>query len=117
MNKFSKGRDLTEAEKHYFAKMGHNGIAHPGIGTSNPNMNRKMYHVFYQWVGFIIFFQVCSFFMFFENNILIKSIQAILFYLPRHLWKWMEDGRIKFCSKDVKEIELNDEKRKDRVDR
>jgi len=94
-----KGRDLTGAEKHYFAKMGHNGIAHPGIGTSNPNMNRKMYHVFYQWVGFIIFFQ------------------AILFYLPRHLWKWMEDGRIKFCSKDVKEIELNDEKRKDRVDR
>jgi len=94
-----KVRDLTDREKLYFARMGHNGIAHPGIGTSDPTKNQKMYHVFYQWVGFIIF------------------LQAVLFYLPRHLWKYLEDGRLKFCSKDMKEMELDDRKREKHVER
>jgi len=92
-------RSPTAAENSYFDKMGHRGIAHPGIETSDPTKNQKMYHVFYQWVGFIIF------------------LQAILFYLPRHLWKILEDGRIKFCSKDMKDMVLDDDVRLKRVER
>jgi len=92
-------RTPTAKENAYFNKLGHRGKAHPGVETSNPSKNKKVYHVFYQWVGFIIF------------------IQAILFYLPRHLWKSLEDGRIKFCSKDMKDIVLDDEVRQKRVDR
>ena len=51
-------RSPTAAENSYFDKMGHRGIAHPGIETPDPERNEKMYHVFYQWVGFIIFMQV-----------------------------------------------------------
>ena len=38
--------------------MGHNGSAHHGIATSDPARNYKVYHTYYQWVGFILFFQV-----------------------------------------------------------
>eukprot|EP00092_Neocalanus_flemingeri_P096400 GFUD01122713.1.p1 GENE.GFUD01122713.1~~GFUD01122713.1.p1 ORF type:complete len:450 (-),score=102.25 GFUD01122713.1:108-1271(-) len=94
-----KVRSPTAAENSYFDKMGHRGIVHPGIETSDPTKNQKIYHIFYQWVGFIIF------------------LQAILFYLPRHLWKTLEEGRIKFCTKDMKEMVLDDDVRLKRVDR
>ena len=53
-------RPFTAAEKSYFDRMGHTGTAHPGIATSDPAKNYKVYHTYYQWVGFILFFQVGS---------------------------------------------------------
>ena len=94
--------------------MGHRGIVHPGIETSDPTKNQKIYHIFYQWVGFIIFLQVLQrCFLSFSKMFL----QAIFFYFPRHLWKTLEDGRIKFCSKDMKEMVLEDDVRLKRVER
>jgi len=92
-------RSPTDAESHYYQKMGHSGYSHKGIETPNPNVNERVYHVFYQWVGFLIF------------------IQAILFYAPRHLWKIIEDGRMKFCSQDSKSIVLDGKSRGDQVER
>lgn len=38
---------------------------------------RRIYHAYYQWVCFVLFFQ------------------ALLFYIPRYFWKAMEGGRCK----------------------
>ena len=54
-------RPYTAAEKSYFDQMGHNGTSHPGIATYDPSKNYKVYHTYYQWVGFILFFQVTGF--------------------------------------------------------
>ena len=34
------------------------GQPHPGVETFDPAVNRKVYHRFYQWVGFVICIQV-----------------------------------------------------------
>ena len=36
----------------------HPGYIHPGIRTSDPRVNTRQYHVFYQWVSFLLFIQV-----------------------------------------------------------
>merc|ERR1712212_331922 len=97
--KMDQTRPFTAAEKSYFARMGHNGSAHPGIATSDPSKNYKVYHAYYQWVGFILFFQ------------------AILFYLPRYVWKIVEGGRVKFCINGMKEPELDDGERLQKAQR
>jgi len=61
---------------------------------SNP-----IYHTYYQWVWFTLL------------------IQAVLFFFPRYLWKHMEGGRVKFCTKDMKEPELGGELQLSRVKR
>merc|ERR1712117_932754 len=54
-----------------------NEIAHPGILTSNVSeQDEKRYVTYYQWVGFCLF------------------LQAVLFYVPRWLWKNWEAGKI-----------------------
>jgi len=97
--KMDQTRAFTPEERSYFARMGHNGSAHHGIATSDPARNYKVYHTYYQWVGFILFFQ------------------AILFYLPRHIWKQVEDGRVKFCINGMKDPELDDGARLERARR
>jgi len=54
------------------------GSSHPGVGTHNSMKHAKIQHLYYQWVCFMVFGQ------------------AILFYLPRHIWKNMEAGRVKY---------------------
>ena len=78
-NANAKVRPYTPAEKSYFDKMGHTGTSHPGIATSDPAKNYKVYHTYYQWVGFILFFQVffCIFLRFlslsFSGNLVLPS--------------------------------------------
>ena len=51
-------------------------VAHPGVMTSaHDQEDERRYVTYYQWVGFTLFFQ------------------AILFYIPRWLWKNWEAGR------------------------
>lgn len=49
-------------------------VAHPGIMNSRQQLDERKFYAYYQWVGFVLFFQ------------------AILFYLPRFLWKTWEGG-------------------------
>jgi len=51
-------------------------LAHPGIGPIRMDGKEPVYHKYYQWVCFALFFQ------------------AGLFYIPRYLWKSAEGGRI-----------------------
>ena len=44
------------------------------------------------------------------------SAQALLFYLPRHLWKMLENGRMKFSVSNMRQPERDNEKEKKRVD-
>lgn len=50
-------------------------VIYPGVDKSTPDQE-KTYHSYYQWVVFFLFFQ------------------AILFYIPRFLWKSMEGGTV-----------------------
>ncbi|XP_063235922.1 innexin inx2 [Bacillus rossius redtenbacheri] len=52
-------------------------------GVSNHEGEEVKYHKYYQWVCFVLFFQ------------------AILFYIPRYLWKTWEGGRIKMLVLDL----------------
>lgn len=51
-------------------------VPHPGIDKHKPGEKRK-YHAYYQWVCFTLF------------------LQAILFYLPRYMWKFFDNGKVK----------------------
>lgn len=44
-------------------------------------------------------------------------VQAVLFYLPRHLWKQMENGRMSFCAEGLTGITMTAGERTDRVKR
>lgn len=56
-------------------------IAHPGI--ANDADQEVKYHKYYQWVCFTLFFQ------------------AILFYIPRYLWKVWEAGKLRMLVQDL----------------
>ena len=53
----------------------------------------EIHHAWYQWVVFVLFFQVLISFLswYFDHTIL---IQAILCYLPHSLWKNWEGGKL-----------------------
>lgn len=46
-------------------------IPHPGVGPSNRD-DDIVYHAYYQWVPFVLFFQ------------------ALCFYVPHYLWRGYE---------------------------
>jgi len=95
--------DLNEAEKQHVRRYGWSrqllAAAHPGYGTFHPRLHKKIYHMYYQWV-----------FLFF-------CIQALMFYAPRIIWKGFEGGRLKFCAQEMTSPELEDEKRRERVNK
>ncbi|XP_046415596.1 innexin inx2 [Neodiprion fabricii] len=70
-------------------------IVQPGVGPHTEKDPTK-YHKYYQWVCFTLFFQ------------------AILFYVPRYLWKSWEGGRIKMLVLDLNCPVVNDECKSDR---
>ncbi|KAI2801773.1 Structural component of the gap junction [Blomia tropicalis] len=51
-------------------------VPYPGVDKTTPN-EKRVYHAYYQWVCFVLFFQ------------------AIFFYVPRYLWKAAEGGLVK----------------------
>jgi len=70
-----------------------NPEAHPGVGNDKDEDERR-YHKYYQWVCFTLFFQ------------------ALLFYIPRYIWKLCEGGKLQMLvqglnlpivAKDVKD--------------
>lgn len=71
-------------------------VPYPGVDKYFPG-ERRVYHAYYQWVCFVLFFQ------------------AILFYLPHYLWKAIENGRIKairsnLCNPILKDKERDEQK-------
>lgn len=64
------------------------GAPNPGIYHSQDKKEYR-YHIYYQWVGFVLFFQ------------------AILFYLPHWLWKNFEGGQL------IKLLEADESSSKD----
>ncbi|CAG2183160.1 unnamed protein product, partial [Oppiella nova] len=51
-------------------------VAHPGVDQYKPG-DTKTYHSYYQWVWIVLF------------------MQALVFYVPRYLWKLWEGERLK----------------------
>lgn len=58
-------------------------LVQPGVAAHVEGEDEVKYHKYYQWVCFTLFFQ------------------AILFYIPRYLWKTWEGGRIKMLVLDL----------------
>ncbi|KAG0710313.1 Innexin inx2 [Chionoecetes opilio] len=71
-------------------------IAHTGIGASDPD-DRK-YHSYYQWVTLFVYFQ------------------ALLFYIPRYLWKILEGGKIKMLAAELNSPIVDEEVKKSRLE-
>ncbi|XP_046984394.1 innexin inx2 [Schistocerca americana] len=71
-------------------------VAHPGVGAHVAGKDEVKYHKYYQWVCFVLFFQ------------------AILFYIPRYLWKTWEGGRIKMLVLDLNSPVVNEQSKADR---
>ena len=62
-------------------------MACPGVEAANI-MDRKVYHKFYQWVVYTIFFQ------------------CLMFYAPKYAWKAKENDRLHQLITKLKENEL-----------
>lgn len=57
----------------WFKKVG-SEVPYPGVDKTTEG-KKKVYHAYYQWVCFVLFFQ------------------ALFFYLPRYFWKTFEGGK------------------------
>ncbi|KAK2710341.1 innexin inx2-like [Artemia franciscana] len=66
-------------------------VAHPGV--KQPDEEEVMYHKYYQWVVFMLFFQ------------------AMMFYIPRYIWKTAEKGRLSIMTFSLT-VPIVDEKTK-----
>lgn len=74
-------------------------IAHAGVAPNSDleEGQQVRYHKYYQWVCFTLFFQ------------------AILFYIPRYLWKTWEGGKIKMLVQDMNVPIVEPDVKKDRI--
>uniref|UniRef100_A0A1B6L2T6 Innexin n=1 Tax=Graphocephala atropunctata TaxID=36148 RepID=A0A1B6L2T6_9HEMI len=71
-------------------------IPHPGVASHVEGEDEVKYHKYYQWVCFVLFFQ------------------AMMFYVPRYLWKTWEGGRIKMLVLDLNCPVVSEECKADR---
>lgn len=71
-------------------------VAHAGVAPPAADGSGRKYHKYYQWVCFTLFFQ------------------AILFYIPRYLWKSLEAGKLKMLIQDMNVPIIDSETIKDR---
>jgi len=72
------------------------GLDVPHYGVNPVAGKEKVYHKYYQWVCFTLFFQ------------------AMLFYIPRHLWKVWEAGRINMLVQDMNVPIVDADQKEDR---
>eukprot|EP00095_Tigriopus_kingsejongensis_P005711 maker-scaffold459_size165548-snap-gene-0.22 protein:Tk05711 transcript:maker-scaffold459_size165548-snap-gene-0.22-mRNA-1 annotation:"hypothetical protein SINV_06455" len=79
--------------------LGHDGydMAHPGVAPGNDEEVRE--HKYYQWVCFTLYFQ------------------AILFYIPRYLWKQLEGGKVELLVKDLTGPVVKSETKKSAIEK
>lgn len=70
-------------------------VIQPGV-ANHVQGDEVKYHKYYQWVCFVLFFQ------------------AMLFYVPRYLWKSWEGGRIKMLVLDLNCPVINEECKQER---
>lgn len=73
--------------------------AHPGVAPHSDLEEGQSvrYHKYYQWVCFTLFFQ------------------AILFYIPRYMWKTWEGGRVKLLVQEMNVPIIDPDAKKDRI--
>uniref|UniRef100_A0A0P4W675 Innexin n=1 Tax=Scylla olivacea TaxID=85551 RepID=A0A0P4W675_SCYOL len=71
--------------------------AHPGIGKSTSN-DEKRYHRYYQWVTLFVY------------------LQALLFYVPRFIWKNWEGGKVKMLVAELNTPIVDEEVKKKRLE-
>ncbi|KAL1131842.1 hypothetical protein AAG570_011453 [Ranatra chinensis] len=71
-------------------------MVQPGVASHVEGEDEVKYHKYYQWVCFVLFFQ------------------AMLFYVPRYLWKSWEGGRIKMLVLDLNYPIVSDDCKADR---
>uniref|UniRef100_A0A224XSQ0 Innexin n=2 Tax=Panstrongylus TaxID=65342 RepID=A0A224XSQ0_9HEMI len=71
-------------------------VVQPGVASHVEGEDEVKYHKYYQWVCFVLFFQ------------------AILFYIPRYLWKTWEGGRIKMLVLDLNCPVISEDCKEDR---
>jgi len=72
-------------------------VAHAGVAPPAGDGSGRKYHKYYQWVCFTLFFQ------------------AILFYVPRYLWKAWEGGKLKMLVQDMNVPIIDDDAKEDRT--
>lgn len=70
-------------------------VPYPGVDKSEVG-SKKIYHAYYQWVCFVLFFQ------------------ALFFYVPRYIWKAAEGGRIKNLLLGLNNPILGEDDKKDK---
>ena len=93
-------RPPTEKEKQHMLKYDHPGYIYPGVRTAIDGVNTKEYHVFYQYVCFMVF------------------VQGVLFYIPRFIWRnLIEGGKLKFLTSDMNLPATDNDTEKKRVAR
>ena len=74
-------------------------VAHPGVAPNSDLEDGEQirYHKYYQWVCFTLFFQ------------------AILFYVPRYLWKNWEAGKVALLVQEMNVPIVDPDTKKDRI--
>lgn len=83
---FSVKKDVSED----FGRLGQD-LVYPGVGPYVETRDEVKHHKYYQWVCFVLFFQ------------------AVLFYIPRYVWKVWEGGRAKKLATNLKLISLDNQ--------
>lgn len=71
-------------------------VPHPGVDKWTPNEER-VYHKYYQWVCFALFFQ------------------GLAFYFPRYLWKLWEGGRVKNIIQNLTNPVLTENEKRNQI--
>lgn len=71
-------------------------VPHPGVDKYSPGQQR-VYHKYYQWVCFVLF------------------LQAVMFYIPRYMWKLWEGGRLRSLVLNLRSPIMDEDERKEQL--